>query len=196
MKVEDVELLFAKRIMKLMEEAYDIILNYDYENSEKRKFEIIKDLSSLTSEILKDKSINEKMKRVAESSPINGDNIDEKFNTFKMIRNVINHFPLFDSWDEVFISNDLLEWNNSGGDQIKSYFKKEKEFSYIIYLNKNDEWVPSQTINIRTPKLGKNNKIYLKDILSLDEALWTFGAIDYYLQLLGLNIETRIIASL
>ena len=40
------------------------------------------------------------------------------------------------------------------------------------------------------------NKIYLKDILTLDDALWTFGTIDYYLQFLGLQIETRYLMSI
>jgi len=192
---QDIELLFVNRVMELMEEAYDIILNYDYAGEDKRKFEIIKELSALTVELLKKKDINNKMKKIAESSKINGDNVEEKFNTFKMIRNVIHHFPIFKSWEEVYISYDLLEWNESKSDQIKNYFKTEKEFSYIIYLHESGEWVPKINIDIRTPKLEKSNKIYLKDILTLNDALWTFGVFDYYLQLLGLNIKTRFLAS-
>ena len=199
MENQDTEILFAKRIMELMDEALDIILNFNYDNEEtiKRKYNIIKDLSSLTAEVLKKKDIQTKMKEVAESSEVdeNSTNIDDKFNTFKMIRNVINHFPIFKSWDEVYISKDLLTWNDSSGDQIESYFKKEREFSYIIYLNEYGKWVPKKTIEIRTPKLGKYNKIYLKDILSLDDAIWTFSIIDYYLQFLGLQIETRFLIS-
>lgn len=199
MENQDIEILFAKRIMELMDEALDIILNFNYENEEttKRKYNIIKDLSSLTAEVLKKNDIQTKMKEVAESSGVdeNSTNIDDKFNTFKMIRNVINHFPIFKTWDEVYISKDLLTWNDSGGDQIANYFKKEREFSYVIYLNEYGEWVPRKKIDIRTPKLGKYNKIYLKDILSLDDALWTFSIIDYYLQFLGLKIETRFLVS-
>lgn len=199
MENQDIEILFAKRIMELMDEGLDIILNFNYDNEEtrQRKYIIIKDLSSLTAEVLKKKDIQVKMKEVAESSEVdeNSTNIDDKFNTFKMIRNVINHFPIFKSWDEVYISKDLLTWNGSRGDQIETYFKKEREFSYVIYLNEDGKWVPKKTIDIRTPKLGKYNKIYLKDILSLDDALWTFSIIDYYLQFLGLKIETRFLIS-
>ncbi len=196
MEDNNIEILFAKRIMKLMEEAYEIIMNYNSDSYQHRKFEILKDLSSLTVEVLKKEDIRNKMKEVAESSKVNGDNIEDKFKTFRMIRNVINHFPLFDSWDEIYVSSDLLNWNNSSSDQIKSYFQKEKEFSYRIYLNENGQWVEKKVINIRTPKLGKYNKIYLKDILTLDDALWTFGTIDYYLQFLGLQIETRYLVSI
>ena len=96
MENQDIEILFAKRIMELMDEALDIILNFNYENEEttKRKYNIIKDLSSLTAEVLKKNDIQTKMKEVAESSGVdeNSTNIDDKFNTFKMIRNVIITF--------------------------------------------------------------------------------------------------------
>ena len=196
MTENNVEVLFAKRIMELMDEAYDIIMNYNSESYNNRKFEILKDLSSLTVEVLKKEDIHNKMKEVAESSEINGDDTEDKFRTFTMIRNVINHFPIFKSWEEVYVSADLLEWNNTKSYQIKNYFKSEKEFSYRIYLNEDGKWVEKKNIHIKTPKLGKYNKIYLKDIISLDDALWTFGTIDYYLQFLGLQIETRYLVSL
>lgn len=192
---EDIELLFAKKVMKLMEETYEL-LYYSGDDQEKRKFELLIKLSSLTTELLKDEKIFNKMKKVAESSQVNGDNVEDKFNTFKMIRNVVQHFPIFDSWEEIYISTDLLDWNNSNANQIKKYFNSEREFSYKIFLKEEKEWVQKRKINIKTPKIGKSNTIYLKDILSLDDALWTFGSIDYYLQLLGLEIETRFIISL
>lgn len=192
---EDIELLFAKKLMKLMEETFEM-LYYSGNNEKTRKFELLIKLSSLTTELINDEEIFNKMKKVAESSQINGDNIEDKFNTFKMIRNVVQHFPIFDSWEEIYISTDLLDWNNPNGNQIKKYFNSDKEFSYKIFLKEEKEWIQKREINIKTPKLGKYNKIYLKDILSLDDALWTFGAIDYYLQLLGLEIETRFIISL
>ena len=51
-------------------------------------------------------------------------------------------------------------------------------------------------INVKVPILGQYSKIYLKDVISLDDAIWTFSAIDYYLQYFDLNIEPRFLASL
>ncbi len=196
MEDNEIEILFVKRIMKLMEEAYQTILFYNGDN-EYRKFQIVKELSSLTAELMKKKDVYERMKSIAESSKVeeNNSNIDDKFKTFTMLRNVINHFPIFEKWEDVYISKDLLEWNNTKQNQIKTFFNTEKEYKYKIYLNENNAWVPKHFITIKTPKLGKYNKIYLKDIMSLDEALWTFGVIDYYLQCLGLKIDVRIMAS-
>ncbi len=33
---------------------------------------------------------------------------------FKFIRNVISHFPLFEKWDEVYLTKALVNWNKLG----------------------------------------------------------------------------------
>lgn len=187
--------LFARKIMKKIEEALELVWSDD-ETYKDKKYELIKSLASLTSELLDSKEINMKMTEIAESSKVNGDNVEEKFDTFKMIRNVINHFPIFDSWDEIYVSKDLIFWNNPKYSQIKNFFKEEKRMSYKIYLKENDNWVEKKKININVPCLGEYNKIYLKDILSINDVIWTFCVIDYYLQYLGLNITQRFILSI
>lgn len=99
-----------------------------------------------------------------------------------MIRNVISHFPIFKSWDEIYVSKVLLSWNNPKNSQIEKFFKSKK-MSYRIYLNENNQWVEKVKIDINVPCLGKYNKIYLKDLLSIDDTIWAFATIDYYLHL-------------
>lgn len=99
---KDVAKLFATKIMEEMEEALELVwYNYDYNNS--KKFQLVKSIAGITSELLDSDEINEKMMEIAKSSEVNGDNIEDKFNTFKMIRNVLNHFPIFYSWEEIYI---------------------------------------------------------------------------------------------
>ena len=191
---KDVAKLFATKIMEEMEEALELIwYNYDYNNS--KKFQLVKSIAGITSELLDSDEINEKMMEIAKSSEVNGDNIEDKFNTFKMIRNVLNHFPIFNSWEEIYISRELVNWNNPKYSQILDYFDEEKEMSYRIYLNENNEWIEKKKIDIKVPKLEQCNKIYLKDIISLDDVIWTFSVIDYYLQYFDLNLQQRFIVS-
>ena len=180
--------------MKYMEEALELVF-YSEEYAKERKIDLIKSVASLTSEILATDEINEKMLEIAESSKVNGDNVQDKFETFKMIRNVLNHFPIFDAWDEIYVSSELINWNEPKYSQILDYFSTEKQMSYKIYLRENDEWKEKKQININVPMLGKYNKIYLKDILSINDAIWTFSVIDYYLQYLDLNLEQRFLVS-
>ena len=191
---KDVAKMFAVKIMEQMEEALHLVWS-DYGDNDK-KFKLVNSVASITSELLDSDEINKKMIEIAKSSEVNGDSIEDKFNTFKMIRNVLNHFPIFNSWEEIYVSSDLVNWNNPKYSQILDYFKNEKEMSYRIYLNENNEWIEKKKIDIKVPKLGKYNKIYLKDIISLDDVIWTFSVIDYYLQYLDLNIEPRFIVSI
>ena len=191
---KDIAKLFATKIMEEMEEALELIwYNYDYNNS--KKFQLVKSIAGITSELLDSDEINEKMMEIAKSSEVNGDNIEDKFNTFKMIRNVLNHFPIFNSWEEIYISRELVNWNNPKYSQILDYFDEENEMSYRIYLNENNEWIEKKKIDIKVPTLEQYNKIYLKDIISLDDVIWTFSVIDYYLQYFDLNLQQRFIVS-
>ena len=53
----EIEMLFVNRIMELMEDAIQALICNNYHNSDIEKFNIIKDLSSLTGELIKDEEI-------------------------------------------------------------------------------------------------------------------------------------------
>jgi hypothetical protein len=192
---KEIARMFAEKIMDKMEDALALVW-WETEDTNNRKFELVKSIASLTSELLDSDEINDEMIKIAESSKVNGDNIKDKFDTFLMIRNVINHFSIFESWDEIYVSKELLNWNNPKYSMIKKYFKSEKNMSYRIYLNEGGNWVEKKKIDIKVPKLEEDNKVYLKDIISLDDVIWTFSSIDYYLQYLDLNIMQRFMVSL
>lgn len=193
----DIATLFGEKIKQKIDKALEYTYRYgDYSNE---KFELIKQLASLVSELLDKDGIKEKLIKLANTSKVNGDNNEIKIETFDLIRNILIHFPIFESWDEIYISKKLLKWNTSKNGQIINYFNKNcnKSFQYRIFLNENDKWIERHTIEVKIPELKDDNIIYLKDILSLDNAIWTFGIIDYYLKDLGLNIQPYIfIASL
>lgn len=89
---------------------------------------------------------------------------------FKFIRNVLSHFPFFDTWDEIWINKSLVNWRKSnqsidrflvkltGKPEIKYRFKEKSksEFTYI-------------TINF--PKVYGEEKIYLKDMIKEEEGI-------------------------
>ena len=188
----EIATLFAEKI----KEKIDIALDYTYRFNvtDNEKFEVIKQLASLVSELLDKEGIKNKLIELANTSTVNGEDNEIKIDTFDLIRNILIHFPIFETWDEICISKKLLKWNTDKSGQIIKYFEKNcnKTFKYRIFLNENDEWVERHTITVTIPELNDNNTIYLKDILSLDNAIWTFGIIDYYLKDLGLNIQPYI----
>jgi hypothetical protein len=51
---------------------------------------------------------------------------------FKFIRNVITHYPFFDRWDDVWISNSLANWYQEG-QSIDRFLEKYKGHPTIKY---------------------------------------------------------------
>lgn len=188
----EIATLFAEKIKEKIDKALDYTYRFDVNDDE--KFEVIKQLASLVSELLDKDGIKKKLIEFANTSTVNGEDNEIKIETFDLIRNILIHFPIFESWDEICISKKLLKWNTDKNGQIIKYFEKNcnKSFKYRFFLNENDEWIERHTITVTIPELNDDNTIYLKDILSLDNAIWTFGILDYYLKDLGLNIQPYI----
>lgn len=187
----DVAIIFAKKIKEKIDEALSYCRIPNCTVYEKEKFELIKSLSSLVSELLDRNDLKEKLLDLANSSKINGEDNEIKIETFDFIRNILIHFPIFETWKEICISKKLLNWNRPYNGKIEKFLVNNlnKTFTYRIFLNENNEWVEKKTITVTVPELNDKNKIFLNDIITLEDAIWTFGILDYYLKDMGLNIN-------
>ena len=108
---KDIAILFANKIKEKIDRALSLCnMPYNVDSSEE-KFELIKSLSSLVSELLDKDNLKEKLLNLANTSTVNGNDNEIKIETFDFIRNILIHFPIFESWDEIYISKELLGWN-------------------------------------------------------------------------------------
>ena len=90
---------------------------------------------------------------------------------FSFIRNLLLHFPIFNSWDEVYINKNLANWSKSG--QIDRFLTKCTQIKidgkgtlhYRIWEVKKKK-MTYFTVNF--PERYDNNNIYLKDIITED----------------------------
>lgn len=93
---------------------------------------------------------------------------------FSFVRNLLLHFPIFENWDDVYISKDLATWNKVG-----TIHKFLKESSKIKIDDKGTIkyriWEKSKKlmthISINFPEEYNDNKIFLKDIVSEKEGI-------------------------
>lgn len=93
---------------------------------------------------------------------------------FSFIRNLLLHFPIFDSWDDVYISKDLATWNKAG--TIHQFLEKSTK---IKIDNKGTIhyriWEKSKKlmthISINFPEEYNDNRIFLKNIVSEKEGI-------------------------
>lgn len=51
---------------------------------------------------------------------------------FKWIRNILIHFPFFDSWDNVYVTKNLINWEHPG-QSIDKFLKKYVGHSVVKY---------------------------------------------------------------
>jgi len=89
---------------------------------------------------------------------------------FKFVRNVLAHFPIFERWDDVWVSKELVNWQKdrltidrflnkfAGHDEVKYRFWEadKKKMTYM---------------SIRFPVEYGDNKIYLKDMIAEKEGV-------------------------
>lgn len=89
---------------------------------------------------------------------------------FKFIRNVFTHFPFFDTWDEIWINKDLVNWRypNQSIDKFLMKFtgKPEVEFRF-----KEKSKTDFTYVTINFPKTYNNEKIFLKDMIKEEEGV-------------------------
>lgn len=84
---------------------------------------------------------------------------------FKFVRNILAHFPLFETWNDVWISKELANWQKKGL-TIDRFLKKYSGHAEVKYRFWEAEKRQMTYIIIQFPKQYNNNKIYLKNIIS------------------------------
>jgi len=90
---------------------------------------------------------------------------------FKFIRNLILHFPYFESWNSVWVNKLIINWNKKGQfvDRFLEKYKGREEVKYRIW-----EGVKKKMtyLSIRFPReYNEKSKIFLKDIISEKEGI-------------------------
>lgn len=85
---------------------------------------------------------------------------------FKFVRNIIIHFPYFTSWDDIWFSKAIINWNKEGlsADQFLEKYKGREQVKYRFW----EQEVKRMTyLSISFPhQYDGESKIYLKDMIS------------------------------
>lgn len=157
--------LFYNRFYDLYDEIY---ADGFFEDNPKERFYKIREIFSVYKELLGYEPIQHYLKWMKGGGrpPLEG--IIAK-DLFDFIRNVLLHFPIFDTWNDVYITRNLATWNRSG--TIDKFLSK----CINIKINKKGIvkyriWEKSKKkmtyIAINFPEKYSDNYIYLKDIVS------------------------------
>lgn len=157
--------LFYNRFYDL----FDEIVNDNFSNKDANiRFLKLREAFSIYKELLNYEPIKayiEWMKKGGRP-PLEGIIADD---LFSFIRNLLLHFPIFNTWNEVYINKNLATWSKSG--QIDKFLKKcinikidgKGEIKYRIWEKDKNEMT---YFSVNFPEKYEDNNIYLKDIIT------------------------------
>lgn len=176
----------CKQLKTYIDDLYGIILygGFGYVD-DAEKFTLLKKISIPFNELLGDEENKQSFKELLSSTKVDKEQFEAKNSTFVMIRNLLVHFPFFENWNDIFITKNMLNWNckNNAG-AIEKYFTRysEKTLEFSIYTRKDYYFDKARDFKIHVPQIKDSEPCYIKDFISLDDALWLFSLIGYYLE--------------
>lgn len=172
-------------IQKFLTKIHENLRQINYYNNP--NLDIIRKVSFLIDELLSD----DDMRNQFEKALIHMENSEIKISVFSMIRNVLAHFPFYEEWNEIYLNEEILNWNNAKGKSIYKFFSENnagKILSYDVYfkLSHSDKKI-KHTINITIPAI--KDGFYMKDFISLGDLYYTFFLIDHLLEKQGIATQ-------
>lgn len=106
---------------------------------------------------------------------------------FRFIRNIVAHFPFFESWNKVWINKSIINWHKEG-QSIDRFLRKYKRKEKVKYRFWEAQKKRMTYLSINFPeRYEEDTKIYLKEILSEKEGVrFSFILME---QILGTQVE-------
>jgi len=164
-KEREVLSLFYNRFYNL----YDEIINDDFINKDARiRFYNLRESFSIYKELLSYEPIKEYINWMKKGGRPYFEGIIAD-DLFSFIRNLLLHFPIFDTWDEVYINKNLATWSKVGqidkflAESIKEQIDGKGTIKYRIWEEKKKTMT---YFCINFPEKYNDTNIYLKDIIS------------------------------
>lgn len=147
----------------------EVMTDNFFEKDSWYRFSKIKDAFAVYSELLNYEPIKWVIDEVKRSRPpmeaeICGD-------LFKFIRNVIMHFPFFESWDDVWVNKSIINWykNSQSIDKFLEKYQNHQTVKYRFWESKKKKMT---YLSINFPKMyNDSSNIYLKDFLTENEGI-------------------------
>ena len=150
-------------------DLYDEIIRDDFWEKEKwYRFSKVSNIFSVYAELLAYEPFQFVLEEIKKQRPPMESEIGGPL--FKFVRNVLAHFPVFETWNEVWVSKELVNWQKEGLtiDRFLKKYAGHKEVKYRFWEPKKKEMT---YLSISFPKEYENNKIFLKDMITEKEGV-------------------------
>ncbi len=165
LKPNKTEKLFLTIAYNRFYDIFDEVMEDSFWRKRKTyRFSKIKDGFSVYTELLNYEPIKHTVKKLKITRPPMESEIGGEL--FKIVRNIILHFPFFNTWDDIWFNKEIINWNKPN-QTIDKFFEKYKGSRTIKYRfwQHSKKKMTYLSINF-PPRYNKNTKVYLKDILT------------------------------
>lgn len=134
------------------------------------RFSHLKDGFSIYAEVLKYEPVKYVLEHLKTARPPMEAEIGSEL--FKFFRNVISHFPFFTTWDEVYVTKTLVNWEGKPSQTIDKFLEKYKGKPQVKYRFWEADKKRMTYLSINFPSQYQGDeKIYLKDFLTEKEGI-------------------------
>ena len=151
-------------------DLYDEVMKDNFwEKDEWERFSKIKQAFAIYSELLNYEPLKHVIEQLKTARPPMESEIGSEL--FKFVRNVVSHFPFFNSWNSVWIKQSIVNWYKKGLTIDKFLIKYEghEKVKYRFWEEKKKQMT---YLSICFPsKYTNDSKIYLKEMISEKEGV-------------------------
>ena len=158
--------LTYNKFYDIFEEIFEDLF---WEKKETYRFNKIKQAFAIYSELLNYEPIKWYIKHLKTARPPMEAEIGGEL--FKVIRNIISHFPYFDTWEEVWVKKSIVNWDRKGM-TIDRFFNKYEGKEEVKYRFWEERKKTMTYLSVSFPiKYNDDSKILLKDIITEKEGV-------------------------
>lgn len=164
MKPTKAEELFLNLGYNRFYDLFDEIINDNFWKKEDwYRFSKISNIFAVYSELLKYEPFRLVLEAIKKQRPPMESEIGGPL--FKVVRNILAHFPVFETWNDVWVAKELVNWQGEG-QTIDRFLKKFSGREEVKYRFWEAEKKLMTYICIRFPAEYNDNRIFLKDMIS------------------------------
>ena len=145
-------------------DLFDEVMDDDFwEKEDWYRFSKVSNIFSVYAELLAYEPLKHVLEAIKKQRPPMESEIGGSL--FKFIRNILAHFPVFETWDEVWVSKELVNWQKEGL-TIDRFLKKHAGHDEVKYRFWEAEKKKMTYMSLSFPKEYGANKIFLKDMVA------------------------------
>jgi hypothetical protein len=170
LKPNKTELEFLTLAYNRFYDLYDEIMDDEFfAKNEWERYSKIKQAFDIYNEVLNYEPLKHVIEQLKTARPPMESEIGGEL--FRFVRNVISHFPYFNSWNSVWIKKTIVNWNKEGL-TIDKFLIKYEGHQQVKYRFWEEQEKRMTYLKICFPQYYSNDsKIYLKDIISEKEGV-------------------------